>query len=297
MQFGTGSFAPADREDPMTTTTGAFPVPGATLYYEMRGEGPLLLLIPGGSGDVMPYSGISLGLADRFTVVAYERRGFARSPLDGAPEDGTARIATDGDDAHRLLGHLTDEPAYVFGSSSGAIVALDLMTRHPDDVRLLLPHEPPIAELIPDGDSQLEMLEGVYDTYRASGVQAAMAQFSAAVFGDDGPGGPGGPAGGEPTPEMVAMGARMQVNMPFWMEYELRSYPRYALDETALRTVAERIVPVCGRASRGQFPYRAATALGERIGRDPVEMPGGHVGYITDAAEFVPDLAGLLARA
>lgn len=272
-------------------------VPGARLYYEARGDGPVLLLIPGGSGDVTPYAGIGAALDGRFTVVAYERRGFARSPLEGPPEDGAERIGTDAEDAHRLLAHLTDEPAYVFGSSSGAIVALELMTRHPDDVRLLLPHEPPVAGLIPDGDAQLAMLDGVYGTYRASGVQAAMAEFGAAVFGDDGPGGPGGPAGGEPPPEMAEMAARMRVNMPFWMEHELCSYPRYAVDETALRAVADRIVPVCGRASRGQFPYRAATCLAERIGRDPVELPGGHVGYATDTAEFVTELSGLLARA
>lgn len=272
-------------------------VPGARLYYETRGDGgPVLLLIPGGSGDVTPFAGIGAALAGKYTVVAYERRGFARSPLDGPPESGAARIATDAEDAARVLAHVTTEPAYVFGSSSGAIVALDLMTRHPDRVRLLLPHEPPVAGLIPDGDAQLTMLDGVYDTYRTSGVAAAMAEFSAAVFGDDGPGGPGGAPGGEPSPEMAEMADRMRVNLPFWMEHELRSYPRYAVDEKALRTVADRIAPVCGRASRGQFPNRATTALADRIGRTTTELPGGHVGYATDAAEFAPELAALLTR-
>lgn len=272
-------------------------MPGARLYYETRGNGgPVLLLIPGGSGDVAPYAMIGDALADRYTVVAYERRGFSRSTLDGAPDSGAARIATDAEDAHRMLAHVTSEPAYVFGSSSGAIVALDLMTRHPDDVRLLLPHEPPILGLLPDGDDQLALLDRVYGTYQTSGVPAAMAEFAAGVFGDDGPGGMRGASGGEPSPEMASVAGRMQVNLPFWMEHELRSYPRYALDEPALRAVAERITPVCGRASRGQFPYRAAVALAERLGRDAVELPGGHVGYATDAADFTTELADPLAR-
>ena len=283
----------------MTTTTATLDVPGATLYYETRGDdGPLLLLIPGGNGDAAPYAPIGTALAGRYRVVAYERRGFSRSPLDAPlePGDDDGRVAGDADDAHRLLAHLTDEPAYVFGSSSGAIVALELMARHPEQVRLLLPHEPPAATLLPDGDEQLEFLDGVYRTYRASGGIVAMQEFSKGVFGDTLPGGAGIGQAETPPPAVAEMIERIQSNLAFWFEHEVRSYPRYRVDEAALRPVADRIVPVCGRDSSGQFPYRATLALAERLGRDAVELPGGHVGYITDAPEFVTGLAEVLAR-
>jgi len=279
----------------MTTTTATLDVPGATLYYETRGgTGPVLLLIPGGNGDAAPYALIGDILADRYTVVAYERRGFSRSPLDGPPD--ADRIAADAEDAHRLLTHLGAGPAYVLGSSSGAIVALELMTRHPADVRLLLPHEPPATGLLPDRDELLALLDGVYETYRASGTGPAMAEFSKAVFGDAGPGGFAGRPAAELPPGMAEMAGRIQANLAFWFEHELRPYPRYRVDEAALRAVADRVLPVCGRESRGQFPYRASVALGERIGRSAAELPGGHVGYVSDAADFAAELAGLLAR-
>ena len=93
-------------------------VPGAGLRYEVHGSGPVLLLIVGGNGDPGVFGPLANELADRYTVVSYVRRGFSGSPLDGPVAD--ERIATDSDDAHRLLAHLTSEPAHVFGSSSAA---------------------------------------------------------------------------------------------------------------------------------------------------------------------------------
>ena len=281
--------------------TATLAVPGASLYYERRGAGPVLLLIPGGNGDALPYAAVAEALADRYTVVAYERRGFARSPLDRPlqPGDDEHRLAADVDDAHRLLAHLGGGPAYVLGSSSGALVALGLMARHPGDVRLLMPHEPPALTLLPDGDDIARGADGVYATYRESGPEAAMAEFAAVTFG--GPGGSGGFSGlrpdGPPPPGFTEMAARMRHNIPFWIEHELRQYPRHPIDIEALRPHADRIAPLCGRDSRGQYPYRPNTVLAERLGRTITELPGGHVGYMTHPDAFAAELAPVLAAA
>ena len=113
-------------------------VPGASLYYEVRGRGPVLLLIGAGAANAASFNGIATHLADRYTVVSYDRRGYARSPLDH-PE-GEQRIETHSDDAHRLLAILSTEPAYVFGSSGGAKIGLDLAIRHPEQLHTLVAH-------------------------------------------------------------------------------------------------------------------------------------------------------------
>ncbi|BCB91182.1 hypothetical protein Psuf_084950 [Phytohabitans suffuscus] len=100
--------------------TKTLAVPGATLHYEVRGAGPVLLLICGGVYDAAAFGPLAGELADRYTVVTYDRRGNSRSPLDGAP--GPQSIEEHGDDAYRLLvaaGATEAEPAYVFGNSSG----------------------------------------------------------------------------------------------------------------------------------------------------------------------------------
>src|SRR5438105_1371574 len=72
-------------------------------------------------------------------------------------------------------------PAHVLGSSSGAIVALDLLARRPDAVRTLVAHEPPVVTLLPDGADWLARLDHVHATYLASGLAAAIAEFGAVV--------------------------------------------------------------------------------------------------------------------
>src|SRR6266446_3765212 len=110
------------------TKTDSLKVPGANLYYEVRGSGPVLLLVCGGIYDAAGYAGLAGELADRYTVVTYDRRGNSRSPLDGTPgASGTHSVEVHADDAYRVLkavGVTDEEPAYVFGNSSGAQIGL-----------------------------------------------------------------------------------------------------------------------------------------------------------------------------
>ena len=122
--------------------------PGATLHFEVRGSGPVLLLICGGIYDAAAYAGLAGRLADRYTVVSYDRRGNSRSPLDGPPEP--QRVEVHADDASLLLAEVSpDAPAFVFGNSSGAQIGLALAERHPEQVRALVAHEPPLLALLP----------------------------------------------------------------------------------------------------------------------------------------------------
>jgi pimeloyl-ACP methyl ester carboxylesterase len=60
---------------------------GATLYYETRGSGPVLLLIAGGAADAGVFEDVARVLAHDYTVVTYDPRGNSRSPLKGPSED------------------------------------------------------------------------------------------------------------------------------------------------------------------------------------------------------------------
>jgi pimeloyl-ACP methyl ester carboxylesterase len=122
-------------------------VPGGTLYYELRGAGPILLLIPGGRMDARVFGPLAERLADRYTVVTYDCRGDSRSSHTGAPDELTAELHAD--DADRLLEVVGDEPSYVLGSGSGAIHGLELVARYPDRVLTVVAHEP-VARHPPD---------------------------------------------------------------------------------------------------------------------------------------------------
>ncbi|MGH3945089.1 MAG: alpha/beta fold hydrolase [Pseudonocardiaceae bacterium] len=156
-------------------------VPGARLYYETRGSGPALLMIPGASGNARIFTAVAESLAEHHTVVTYDRRGFSRSSLDG-PQDYDHRLATDADDVHRLIEHLGAAPAAVFGTSSGAVVALTVLARHPSAVCALAAYEPAAVWLLPDGQSWLDFIGRLYDLYRNRGVVPALAEFREQVL-------------------------------------------------------------------------------------------------------------------
>src|SRR3954471_18267432 len=119
------------------------PVPGARLYYEVSGFGPVLLMIPGAAADAGDFVRIVPYLQDRYTVVCLDPRGVSRSPRDDPAEDVSLDVLAD--DAQRLLTAIGVDPAFVFGSSGGGVIGLALAARHPELVRTLVVHEPPVV--------------------------------------------------------------------------------------------------------------------------------------------------------
>jgi pimeloyl-ACP methyl ester carboxylesterase len=238
------------------------------------------------------FSGVADRLAGHFSVVTYARRGFVGSPVDG-PVDDANRIATDVEDAVALIARHGGGPARVFGTSSGAIVALDLVARHPELVSTVVVHEPPILELLDDPNAWAERLADVFATYETAGLWPAMAQFGHLV-GLGRPTAP--PPRADSAAEIAAIRARAEDNMTFWMEHEFRQYPAYHPDLGALAAVAEKIVPAGGRDSRenGSMPFLPVIALARRLGRDIAEFPGGHVGYGEHPGDFASRLGQLL---
>lgn len=262
-------------------------VPGATLYYEVRGFGPVLLMIPGGPADAGVFAGIAPMLADHYTVATYDPRGNSRSPLDGRPEAWRAEVHAD--DANLLLAAVGTEPAYVFGSSSGALVGLALAVRHSDRVHTLVAHEPPVTALLPDRERHREASQEVYDLYKREGAGPAMAKFLAQAGLK---GAPQPPA--SPSPEMAAMMARMAKNIDVFLAHTLRQAGEWIPDIAALRVGPVRIVVGAGAISRGHLANDTAVALAEQLGTSVVQFPGDHGGFGSDPAAFAKKLDSVL---
>jgi pimeloyl-ACP methyl ester carboxylesterase len=260
-------------------------VPGAALRYEVRGNGPVLLLICGGVYDAEGFAGLAEALAQDRTVVTYDRRGNSRSPLDGPP--AVQSVDEHGDDAYRLLGAVgvtEDEPADVFGNSSGAEIALELAARHPELVRTVVAHEPPAFELLADAMRWRELMREVEATFHRDGWGAAMQVFGEGL-------GMVPEKGAEAGPEFRA---RMQGNLPFFVGYEVPAFGVWVPDLDSLRAGPVRVVPAVGAASAGEAPHRVGVELAARLGVDVTEFPGGHGGH-GDPAAFAPRLREVLS--
>ena len=69
----------------------------------------------------------------------------------------------------------------IFASSGGAVNALALVAKHPEQVRTLVAHEPPASTEVPDHEAVLAACAGIRETYYRSGFGPAMAKFIAVV--------------------------------------------------------------------------------------------------------------------
>jgi len=283
------------------TKTDTLKVPGASLYYEVTGSGPLLLMIPGAPADAGGFAGLAQQLADRYTVVSYDWRGASRSPLDHPTDDlDGLPMEIQGDDADRLLGGLGTGPAHVLGCSGGALIALDLAARHPERVATLVVHEPPAMNLLPDGPHWRAAFQAVAETYRRDGAGPGMQQFietamrtgipETAEAGPEAPGQqtppPEMPDMSQLTPEMLEGMARMQANSEFFLAHLLATTIEHVPAVAALEAAKTRIVVGVGEASQGQMPHRAALALAEGLGLSAVGFPGDHQGFATHPGPF-----------
>jgi pimeloyl-ACP methyl ester carboxylesterase len=102
---------------------------GAELYYESRGEGPPLFLVPGLGGDGRFWDANIAGLAKHFTVVVHDHRGTARSTLSKI----TYSVAQMADEL-QLIDALGYDKVHWCGHSTGGAMGQVLAIEHPDRI-------------------------------------------------------------------------------------------------------------------------------------------------------------------
>ena len=220
-------------------------------------------------------------LASHFTdrtVVTYDHRGVERSHKADAMTESTPDQHAD--DLHRLISKLDAGPVDLFASSGGAVNALALVARHPEQVRTLVAHEPPTAGVLPDREAAFAARVDIRDTYQRSGMGPAMAKFIAIVSYK-------GPITADyvdqpaPDPAMFGLpteddGSRNDV----LLGQNLVTCTHYQPDFDALRSASTRIVIAAGAESEGELANRAAKVVAERLGQAPVIFPSDHGGFL-----------------
>ncbi len=250
--------------------TGTIDVNGTKLYYELRGKGPSLLFIPGAEGDAEEYLRVAERLEDDFTVLSYDRRAYSRSPqpagFTGSSVDGEA------DDAAALLRALDLAPALLWGNSSGAIIGLSLVLRHPEVVRKAMLHEPPLFAGLSDPDHVRDFL----NKSTANGKVPFLRMLT-----------------GDAVYNGFSEGYRTRLEADdTWIRYELPTFPHYRPTDQDLAQVQKPVAVLYG-ADSPPFFGEAANWLSERLGTEPVTISGGHGSHYDmpeEVAKIIRDL-------
>jgi pimeloyl-ACP methyl ester carboxylesterase len=276
------------------------------VYYEVRGSGPLLLVVgqPMTSGPFAPIADL---LAEDHTVVTYDPHGVGESVMDDPPELVTPEI--EADDLAQIIDAVGGGPADIFGSSGGAVAGLALAANHPHKVGTLIAHEPPVGELLPDAAQARAAVDGIEEAYRAYGSGAAWGKFISLVMHDgpipdDGPPpatwpppGAEPPEGAEPAENAAPPepSAKQQADDETFFVRMLKPFTRYQPPIEALRS-GPRVVVAVGAASRGEMARRSADALAERLGQTATQFPGDHGGFMSDPPAFAAAIRQVLAQ-
>jgi len=287
-------------------------VPGAELYTEKAGDGPALLLISGGGGDAGMYERIVPLLARTYTVLSYDRRGNSRSRLaEPATDIGPAQQAAD---AVAVLDHYGIDRAYVFGSSGGGIITMELVTHHGRRLLGAVAHEPPLIQVLAADSPERREFERLHQLADQRSPLRAYAAFGAMILDDPpwvfrSPAGQTAVAGGSRA--LLAIGGlarRVTGREPDAMTRQLgnadllmlREMPTFLFEyQPDLAALAASPVPwrlATGRDSVGRPYHRPAHVLAQRLGVPVVEFPGGHTLYVERPEEFVATLLPILAE-
>ena len=271
-----------------TRTPGTVAVPGAVLSYTVIGDladatadSPPLVL--GGSpmdstGFESLVAGLETGGAGR-VIVLTDPRNVGRSTRD----DDTAAVTPEqhAEDLHALVEALGVGPVDFFATSGGAVNSLFLVAAHPDDVRLLVAHEPPMAPLLPDGAAIGRACDDLVAAYDADGIGAGMSRFIALVMHR------GEWTGQEPLPDPAMFGlpseddgSRSDGLMANMRGEGCTRVP----DLDAIRRAPTKVVVGVGEESGGpvdgEIAGRAGYAVARELGVEPVVFPGGHNGFL-----------------
>jgi pimeloyl-ACP methyl ester carboxylesterase len=221
----------------METVTSA---DGTTIALDRAGDGPPVVLVCGGSVDRMSNAGLAAALAERFMVLNYDRRGRGDSgdtppyEVQREVEDIDAVIAAAGGTAH------------LYGSSSGAALALEAAANEVPVDRLALWEPPYIPEGVPrpPADTAKTYTELVDAGRRGDAVEFFMSK----VVG---------------LPDEFVAQAR---SSPFWGAQEALAHT-LAYDATIMadyslptERAAEVNVPTIAMAGGASFPWMSDTA-------------------------------------
>ncbi|WP_354698499.1 alpha/beta hydrolase [Paraconexibacter sp. AEG42_29] len=255
--------------------------PDAELAYDVwgplptaDGRPPLVMV-----GHPMQASGFARQaelLEDR-TVVSYDPRGIARSTrtdgrTDRTPEQQAADVLA-------VIEAIGGGPVDLFGSSGGAVTGLALVAAHPDLVRTLVAHEPPLLRLLPDAEAAEAASMATERAYHERGFGAGMAQFITMVSWS----GPFTDAYLDlPAPDPAQFGMPTEddgTRDDVLLSGAARPMVDYRPDPADFAAAATRVVLAIGEESAEQMPGRAAKATAEHLGLEAVFFPSHHGGF------------------
>jgi len=258
-------------------------VNGAQLYFEERGSGPPLVLIPGGSVDAQHFADVAEALGPDVHTITYDRRANGNSPR---PDGwfGTS-IAEQADDVAGLIEGIGVGPCAVWAGSLGGVILLELLIRRPGLVRTAIVQEPPLFSVLDDGGQIAKGLAASAaramrdDTVDEGFTEHARQSLGAAFDGLS-----------HEARKRMFVNARvfLGIEIPALVDYRPHPVDAFGRIDIPVHVMAD--------PDNGQTPPgRAARWLADFFATELRHLPGGHIPYVTQPETTAAAIRTLIA--
>jgi pimeloyl-ACP methyl ester carboxylesterase len=249
-----------------TVREGTVVASGLELAFADQGEGDPLLLLHGSAVGRELWRETLAELDEAWRAVALDRRAYGASEAPD-PYRGTT-VSEQGEDAAAAIEALGLAPALLCGHELGALIALDLMWRHPRLVRGAVLVEPPVLALSIEGPAVMSALREAIEKGareaedpRAGAVDAYLRETA-------------GEAAFDLLGTERVRAARASARA---LAADLVAAPTYAFGRRELRTLAAPVALVAGARS-GHVRREVARALCELLPQAALHTPdSGHL--------------------
>lgn len=248
------------------------------LYWEAKGSGPSVLLIAGTPGYGGQLGALADELATDHLVITYDRRGTSRSPAPAGWSRTT--VADQADDAAAVLSGVGVSSALVFGTSNGALIALELALRHPARVDRVIVHEAPLLTVLDDPAPVASMIGSVIGpAMEADGPRSALEAFLRFAYGD----------------EVVEAWApelrdRMLADAETVFSVEMPAFQAYRPEADRLTECRVPVSVLVGEDEHLPFFHEAARWLADRLATTIGSAPGAHGPHFSAPARLAATL-------
>lgn len=279
--------------DAMVETSGVLKLPTASIHYETRGRGDLLILIAGMTGTGVIFSELARCLSSEYRVATYDRRGFSRSTMNDVEENVQQEniLALNAQDAVALIEHLSPlSPAIIFGTSEGALIAVEILYSSPALVKEVILHEPVMLSLVPPSKRQFLTIRyfELQDAFQKRGTAAAGQILLPMVIDKS-----------ErdlmrTSPVYKNLADTVITNMKYFFEKEVEAVFKWKFNPDQLKGVSIPTHLVKGARSTLDFTTFPLFALSILLSLPVSNLAGGHLGYVTHTGDFANRLKGLL---
>jgi pimeloyl-ACP methyl ester carboxylesterase len=244
---------------------------GCPIHYYQTGTGPLFVFIPGGGGIARYFFTLIPYLSSHYTCVTFDRRQSGLSiPTQSVPFNPVQQAR----DAIAVIKDLGHSKANIFGSSGGAIIAMQLAASYPEYVDRMMVHEAPTICLLPDATTWIDRTYHLYAIYKSSGMEAAQEAFQEWLIGYD---------------DFPRTNPSREDFVNFW-EYEFTWITLFTPNLERVKENGVKIAVSRGAKSADAMYARTTEEHGKRLGVEVRVFPGHHQGYQSESEAFAKEL-------